>query len=370
MTRKWFVASTLVVALVSVPAFAATPSFQGLGDLPGGDFESEAYAVSADGRVVVGWSQAVNAQAFCWPGGGPLHGLPSYGQYPPGSEAFTVSADGTVIAGQSGGYATYWTGHDPVGLGKLPGGISASSVTGISADGTVLVGWSGSTGGRQPFRWTASTGMAGLGFFGGGTEAHGVSADGSVVVGTGEDGREAFRWTEATGFVGLGNLTGPGGYSNAIAVSADGQAVVGWSYYNRPEGPPDQAFLWTEDNGMVGMGYLSIHGSTRAYAVSADGSVVVGMGAWAGAFIWDRTNGMRHLQSVLTDCGLDLAGWNLREANGISADGLTIVGTGTNPYGEQEAWVATIPEPATVCLLALGLAGLLTTRTARKGATE
>lgn len=64
---------------------------------------------------------------------------------------------------------------------------------------------------------------------------------------------------------------------------------------------------------------------------------------------------MRDLKDVLTDeFGLDLAGWTLVEARAITPDGRTIVGSGFNPLGQQEAWLAHIPEPATLSLLALG----------------
>ena len=64
---------------------------------------------------------------------------------------------------------------------------------------------------------------------------------------------------------------------------------------------------------------------------------------------------MRNLQDVLVDdCGLDLNGWTLRSATDISDDGHVIVGYGINPAGDREAWVATIPEPATMSFLALG----------------
>src|SRR5262245_47092881 len=79
-----------------------------------------------------------------------------------------------------------------VRLGDLPGGGLSSFATGVSADGSVVVGSSSSaTSGpnpddREAFRWTAATGMVGLGFLPGGTfsdsGAFGVSADGSVVV--------------------------------------------------------------------------------------------------------------------------------------------------------------------------------------------
>jgi hypothetical protein len=45
--------------------------------------------------------------------------------------------------------------------------------------------------------------------------------------------------------------------------------------------------------------------------------------------------------------GLD--DWTLTEANGVSYNGLTIVGTGLHD-GINGAWVATIPEPSTLGL--------------------
>ena len=58
------------------------------------------------------------------------------------------------------------------------------------------------------------------------------------------------------------------------------------------------------------------------------------------------------------ELGLDSDGSDLISAEGISADGLTIVGFGTNPSGDIEAWIAVIPEPSTALLLASGLAAL------------
>ena len=128
-----------------------------------------------------------------------------------------------------------------------------------------------------------------------------------------------------------------------------------------------EAFRWTDGGGMVGLGDLA-GGSfnSRAYGVSADGSAVVGRGSSASgteAFVWDETNGMRGLMQVLMDQGIDMTGWSLTEARGVSADGLTIVGYGTNPLGQEEGWIATIvPEPSTALLLGLGLSALAATR--------
>jgi probable HAF family extracellular repeat protein len=204
-----------------------------------------------------------------------------------------------------------------VGLGGIPGGNFGGSASGVSADGSVVVGQANSPSLAlvgQAFRWTQLTGMVGLGDLQGGSfgsSASGVSADGSVVVGIsrGANGIEAFRWTQATGMVGLGDL--PGGSFNSFATG-----------------------------------------------VSGDGSVVVGIGNAGNSsigetFIWNSSQGMRSLQAVLTnDYGLNLTGWALREATGISADGLSIVGWGINPSGQTEAWIASldgepVPQPGT-----------------------
>ena len=98
---------------------------------------------------------------------------------------------------------------------------------------------------------------------------------------------------------------------------------------------------------------------SEALGVSADGAVAVGSGTTTSgseAFIWDSVRGMRSLPEVLTrDLGLNLTGWELLEASSVSADGRTIVGSGTNPSGFPEGWIAIIPEPANLSMLVLGV---------------
>ena len=126
----------------------------GLGDLPGGGFESAARGISSDGAVIVGYgtfgSGALDRQAFRWTQGtgmvslGSLQGSAGY------SMAMSVSADGNKVAGTSGstwGYQAFlWTqATGMVGLGDLAGGSYRSHGNGISPDGTVVVGLSSST---------------------------------------------------------------------------------------------------------------------------------------------------------------------------------------------------------------------------------
>jgi len=210
----------------------------------------------------------------------------------------------------------------------------------------------------EAFRWTPSGGMVSLGDLPGGAHegwANDVSADGSVVVGRGRPaaGEEAFRWTSEEGMVGLGDLPGGVRQSVAYAISADASVIVGRG--RSAEG--FEAFRWTTADGMVGLddfiggGFESI-----AYDVSRDGSVIVGYGTTNRgheAFFWDENYGLRRLQRLLTNQGLDLTGWNLVEARGVSANGRTIVGWGRNPSGQAEAWIATVPEPSAFALVAI-----------------
>jgi probable HAF family extracellular repeat protein len=179
------------------------------------------------------------------------------------------------------------------------------------------------------------------------------------------------QWTPTGGMVGLGDLEGGNFRSDAYATSADGTFVVGWGS-SQQSGEHLEAFRWSEATGMVGLGDLA-GGDFFSYAkdVSADGSVVVGVGVdgsdrYYDAFIWDQDRGMRKLADVLADdYGVDLAGWQLAEATGISDDGLTIVGSGFNPDGRTEAWVVHLPEPATACTLSLGAFAMLRRERAR-----
>ncbi|MGL5167813.1 MAG: autotransporter domain-containing protein [Afipia sp.] len=342
--------------------------------MPAGGMFGSASAISADGSTVVGSYIDPNSSmfAFRWTGSGAAGDLGYLGAVTSGTFATAVNADGSVVVGTSGNRAFRWTqATGMVGLPYLPGGDPASggwnygsSAFGVSGDGSVVVGQGVSTQFQagEAFRWTQATGSVGLGTLdtmanvSASSKATAVSADGQVIVGNSTSDTyqmrgEAFRWTQGTGMVGLGTLTGTalGSYSVANAVNANGSVIVGQSSSNTVIDPifmsSGEAFRWTQATGMVGLGTLAPSDiESNALAVSADGSVIVGYSrndSWVStAFRWTESTGMKSVQSLLTAAGVNITGWHLDSATGVSGDGSVIVGSGTDSNGDQQAWIA------------------------------
>lgn len=353
---------------------AAAVSFTPLGDLAGGvDFYSQALGLSADGTVAAGVSHGANGtEGVRFDGSLAGTGDLLLGIFD--SRATGASADGSLLSG-TGNSTTgseaflYDEGSGtltPLGA-LIPGG--QSSANGISGDGLVVVGTADSATGDQAFRWQGT--MLGLGSLAVGGESQGlaVSADGLVVVGGSDSasGPQAFRW-EGGAMLGLGDLAGGAFESTAFGVSPDGSLVVGRS----ETGSADEAFLWSSGAGMQGLGDLEGLGLESTAFDVTDAGVAVGTSAtttgFSEAVLWSAPGSPSAILDILVNNGLaaELTGWSLVEARAISDDGRTIAGWGFNPDGDTEGWIATIPEPSTALLLALGLA-LLARRTGRSG---
>ena len=195
--------------------------------------------------------------------------------------------------------------------------------------------------------------------------ASGISRDGTIVTGSYE--QVPFWWTQQQGIQFLEHPDIPflqipeDRVSGVLDVSDNGTVMVGYS------GSPFEAVatIWKDGTSII---LSDVENNSFATSVSGDGTIVVGDEFTYGvpnqrtAFIWDQANGNRYLQDVLTTAGIDLGGWYLNQALAISSDGSTITGGGINPDGSFEYWVATIPEPTTVSLLALGGLALLRKR--------
>jgi probable HAF family extracellular repeat protein len=333
--------------------------FDGLGHLPANTSTGNGAAgISDDASTIVGFNlPSGNLEGFYWK---KATGLVTYGisVARPAGLANGISGDGATIVGESrtSGEIQAYRGTISSGiqlLGDLPGGNVTSTAKATSLNGSVIVGWGTGALNQQAFRWTAATGMQGIGFLMDPlmgsfvrSQALGVSRDGTTIVGSSTStasltestsSMEAFRWTAASGMVGLGALPGGPFNSKANGVSADGTVVVGES----DSANGHEAFLWTATGGMIALGDLPGGTvSSRAFAVSADGRIALGFGRsdqGTEAFIWTAALGMRNLNSVLKDHGISLTGWLLSDCTAITPDNKTIVGTGLH-NGVQEGF--------------------------------
>lgn len=223
--------------------------YVGLGT--GGYTHSFAFDVSDDGSTIVGHaSGAGQNRAYAWTAGGGMLLLDYLPGSSPVSQAFGVSGNGAIAVGYSrlavgGNRAVSWdtaTGA-ATALGFLPGSTGQSTARAISTDGTVIVGGAqNAVGNDEAFRWTQAGGMVGLGSVAGYADSYAtaMSADGGVVVGTASTGggsELAVRWAQASGMQSVSDWLSSTGVSvgawqllNANGVSGDGQTVVGVGY--------------------------------------------------------------------------------------------------------------------------------------------
>jgi uncharacterized membrane protein len=390
LVRRLHAAGLALVLLFAVPMLAHAQTFQGLGSLPGlPSVGVTSPRISADGTGVVGsvccnaegGSQAFQlnfnkvtnvAGAMFAIAHTPLadtstHLTSSFaaGVSDPNAGTPVIVGSGSVYRppypGNQTNEAFRWTAaNGMVGLGFLAGrgvegagskanGVNAGiwdSINGVTiTGGSVVVGSSDTTpinqvGGViiQAFRWTAASGMVGLGFLprDSVSGAYAVSADGLVTVGgscaSGSPTSvcQPFRWTSLQGITGLGFI--PGYFTSAAYdVNADGSVIVGPAC-NLTNVQICQAFRWTASTGMVALG------SGIAYAVDAAGDVVVGsvmnnQGGEVDAFVWTIT-GTQSLTSILTAHGVNLSGTLLAASCGRTRHRRIADGSGRSQRGK------------------------------------
>jgi probable HAF family extracellular repeat protein len=171
------------------------------------------------------------------------------------------------------------------------------------------------------------------------TTATGMSGDGSVIVGITKSKRSLFNpagaifvWRRSGVEKPLGSLRNS--VANAWAVSSDGTVIVG-DYFT--QGWRSHAFRWSESGGIDVIGSQDWI-NTSARGVSANGLVVVG------TFL--DSSKARHVfrwtpETAADDLGT--FGASGAQASGVSADGATIVGNRFDLQGNPRAikWNAT-----------------------------
>src|SRR5713226_5991924 len=246
----------------------STASFQGLGQIPGGDVQSFGLGVSGDGNVAVGYAlDSANVEhAFRWTQATGMQTIADTlgGQ---SDEAWSASTDGSIISG---------------------------------------IAYDNSAAGHQAFRWTAAGGMQGLGIY----DADDMSSDGSVVVGGGV-------WKQSGGIQPpLGTLGGC--CTSAEGVSPEGSAITGWSVNSSGF---LHAFRWTSASGLQDLGVTSGMESVGEDA-SSNGAVIVGQARdkndfWR-AFVWTAGGGMKDIGTL---------GGPMSAAYGVNDNGSVAVGT-------------------------------------------
>ncbi len=307
--------------------------------------------MSDDGSVVVGHDDIIGfpADAFRWEDGVTTHLGPWMPQ--------AISGDGQTILISD---ARLWRDGT---LTDLPpaDGYTGSGGGDLSYDGSVVVGSShddASGTASDSVLWTNGVPSA-LGLPDFLSSATVVSRDGRTVAGftfdmSGEG--MVYRWRD-------GAVTHTDLALMPSAVSDDGSVIV--SGLDLAFGK-SEACRW-EDGELVELPHLPGADLTSALDVSANGSVTVGHSGTevaTEAVMW-TDEGIQRLADVFEDdYGLDLGGWTLTSARGISADGQTLIGVAEmeNPYKLglpiRQGWIAHIPEPTTGGLVLAGLAGV------------
>jgi probable HAF family extracellular repeat protein len=347
------IAAALGVAIV-LPALcsAANYTVTDLGDLPGGDNNSKAYAINNHGQVVgegiAGFSNGVHA--FLWDQTNGMQDIGSLPGIPPGSIAYGINDNGQVTGALTASvHAFRWDivgGAQDLGSGIAYAINNSGQAVGISGSHAAL--------------WNSPSGFLDLGVLSGAvfSVANAISNNGEVV--GGDNVPNAFLWTSGSGMQDLKTLNGnfiPGAGLVANDINDHGQ-VVG----QQDLGANNlHAFLWTNAAGVLDLGVLP-DGSTisQSLAVNNNGQVVGtsggnNLGHPIHAFVWNSVTGMQDLNGLLDQSGV---GWELEYANDINDYG-QIVGSGWGPNGYHAFLLTPTPEPSSVVLAGLGLLGLV-----------
>jgi hypothetical protein len=327
---------------IAVAAYAQKTRIDAIGQDPVRRVVPE--AISADGRVVVGYSyepSEAGSRAFRWSAAGGYQPAIVPGEF---VTAQACSADGKLVVGNSDGTPFLWT---PGGLQPIPqqGDLSFDQLYCCSADGAALFGGVPDDGMNLAARFkNGQMEVFGATLIGFGSPAR-CSADGTTLAGSyltqRPDGYWDFPaiWREGAGVLRIGSLPGMK-YGYARACSPDGSVVVGTGATASGRG---MAFYWTAGTGMrelpifpnVSPAYYWADPRCVTKSGIVMGEMVAGAGARRGACFWIGGKGPYLWADVLKrDYGVDLEALGWVELLGITdctPDGRTMTGYGSRP---------------------------------------
>lgn len=300
-----------------------------------GQFSSAAYGCNATGSTVAVISFGQTVRALRWtPSVGSMTVaalIPSHS-----ASAFGMSGNGGTMVGTSENSGSgpsvrrpvIWRGGlPPIDLGNLPGTLAGLALA-SNYEGSVIVGMSepyAYSNLFKGFRWTEVGGMVAIPGPNGlpSMIPSDVSDDGEIIVG--EAASVACRVVGPPGeFIpqSLGVLPGTSS-SRATAISGDGTVIVGYSSSPWDEVP----FRWSVNGGMVALPVPT--GFARPFDVSNNGRTIVGQGtssSGTAAIAWSEGLGFVNLNAYLDSQGVSRGGDTLSTATGVSRNGDVIVG--------------------------------------------
>ena len=246
---------------------------------------------------------------------------------PTGFVGVMFSSDGSIILGQKA-LDWWWWRPETNTSGLLAGGAAQAA----SDKGFLIVGQK-SYGLPLTWSWNAVNGgydapvmlpvpVGGVSGF-----ASDVTPDGRTISGyilNASQTSQAVRWTlDGSAWkvesLGVSNTSGSGS-SSTYAINANGSTIVG--SYTADDGST-HAFVWRKGSGWLDPGVLGA-GTTIAWDVSADGRIVVGM-SQSLAFRWTEATGMKNLNVLLREAGVNMGSITLTSASRISGDGEWII---------------------------------------------
>jgi len=364
-TRCFYAGITsAITAAVAAPVFAQfAPGFYAYEP---GNFRWAVTGISDDGTTVTGFTRDVNSPAI----NGYTIQASGVQHFPEISRAYDASDNGAYTAGYATRRAADGTTQTLIGNTQPENTYGGAH---ISGDGQTVAGiaefeFDGSVTAVSSWRWTASGGVTQLNPYRPNaliTRATNISRDGSTIVGTGSDSvfgdvTEAWMWREGQGYTILPDAPGARFVdAQAFGTNDDGSIVVGRG--NGSDGF-SRAVMWVEGVPTIlpAPGYRS----SIAHGVSADGLTVVGtiagslIGLPETGAVWTTDTGWVPLLDYIRSQGIDVPSYYGPVGQLVmSGDGRTFAGVSIDARsGLLVSFVASVPTPgATVLMVMFGV---------------